>query len=263
MPAISLNQTAARQIASELKLACGRFTLGDWPRLLARCATAACLDTAVAKKNQAVRIGSKLQQTWRRYRDEGFGQSLRHDLQSTKEWAVSVPGRLKSIIERFRSMTRGQQANEVANSLLAWIIFWASAGGADLEGGLPDADLMLGIDDHRNFISHSIFLGLGAEVGLRFAAGLFDEICDRLPPGHSKAWDTSRAFLRANKHRAIVAIWAGIGAHFLKDAALLGTPKPYVWLPGSMPIDAHKALFAANSAASFLMATVPDSHPSR
>ena len=129
------------------------------------------------------------------------------------------------------------------------MIFFASAGGFDLEGGLPDQDLKFGIGKHRHIFSHSVILGFGAEFVMRYVMLFLSIIYTKLPSSHHEIWDKMHEFIQKNKNLAIGAMWMGIGAHLLKDAGLFADKiKPYAGLPGSHSMSFHKGLFATNAA---------------
>jgi hypothetical protein len=76
-----------------------------------------------------------------------------------------------------------------------------------------------------------------------------------LPNGHHSFWEKSNNYINKHKGVAVGAMWAGIGAHLLKDSGIFGHGvKPYVGLPLEMSMEAHQGLFAANGAAASIFA---------
>jgi len=154
-------------------------------------------------------------------------------------------------IDLFKNLSSKKQLDLISSAILASLIFSISAGGSDLEGGLPDQDLKLGIGFHRNIFSHSILIGIPVEIILRFSIEIFNSLYSHLPENRSDVWDKVNSFIQSNKNIAIGAMWIGIGAHLLKDSAvLLGGFKPYSGLGFSMNTAMHKTLFVTNSALS-------------
>jgi hypothetical protein len=139
--------------------------------------------------------------------------------------------------------------------IMGILIFFASAGGEDLEGGIPDSDLKLGVGLHRHFLSHSIIMGFFVEMSMRSGIEILNKSYINLPKEHHKFWDITNGYINKHKGVAIGAMWAGIGAHLLKDSGIFGYGvKPYVGIPIELPIEAHQSLFAANGAASAVFA---------
>lgn len=58
--------------------------------------------------------------------------------------------------------------------LAAFLGFYAGSGGVDGDGGIPDLDLLAGIDAHRSILTHSILAGVVAEGLLRLHTELAD-----------------------------------------------------------------------------------------
>lgn len=256
---LRLSKVVAQQIAAELSFACRQIDRRDWWHILLKSAGRASSDTVTSKCRQVRNLGRLARSTGQRYIRDGVRNSARGDAGRAKQFVAGLPSRIRTYADEFRRLTRQQQADQVVDMMLTWIIFWASAGGSDLEGGLPDIDLAFGIGNHRNVVSHTVLLGLGSEIALRLGIEVFGEIYSRLPSHHMRAWDSSYRFLQTHRRASINAMWAGIGAHFLKDANLFAeATKPYTGMPISMPMDVHQALFAANGAACEAAAFVRD-----
>ncbi len=256
---LELNKAVAQQVAEELSYACGQIDNSEWLKILYTSAWRASKEAAFSKYCQFRKLGNLFISTGKRYRRDGIYESLCNDAICVKNYAFSVPRRIKDFIDKFKQMSSSQQSDQVVDMVLTWIIFWASAGGSDLEGGLPDLDLAFGIGNHRNLFTHTILLGLGSEIALRMRVDVFCKIHSKLPTNHLRAWDSAHAFIQKHKQSSINALWAGIGAHFLKDANLFSdATKPYIGLPDSMPMGMHQMLFAANGAACEAVAFVRD-----
>jgi len=226
------------------------FITQDWLKLLGSTAALAARATAISKINTLKTVGKAVSTTVKRYSQQGVATAAQDDLNAFKQSVSNLPAQIQRSIQAFQMMSPKAQREQVSSLLLTMILFWAAAGGSDLEGGLPDTDLLLGPGFHRNVFSHTIFLGLGMEFAMRMGIAILSEIHSHLPSRHALVWDTVHDFVEKNKTLAVSAVWAGIGLHFLKDANLFAhATKPYVGLPGTHPMKVHQTLFAANGAA--------------
>lgn len=131
------------------------------------------------------------------------------------------------------------------------LIFYASAGGEDIEGRIPDSDLNLGIGFHRHFVSHSIIMGFIVEFLMKTGIEILNKSYKNLPNKHDSFWYKSNNFINKHKGVAIGAMWMGISAHLLKDSGIIGYGvKQYNGIPIELSMITHQSLFAANGAAS-------------
>ncbi|MHB8337656.1 MAG: hypothetical protein ACYDEE_09575 [Ignavibacteriaceae bacterium] len=204
------------------------------------------------KKDSLKRTSDFIKSTVKRYHKDGIIQSAQDDAKRINDFIALLPGKAKDVYLNFLKLSRGEQIEVVSVTILTVAIFFASAGGIDLEGGLPDTDIaVMGIQHHRNFISHSILIGLGVEFTGRFSLNMLEKVKNRMPIDRHPVWDSVYNFIDKHKNKAIAAMWLGISAHLLKDSGIFGVGvSPYKDLPFSMPIEAHQGLFAANGAAS-------------
>jgi hypothetical protein len=129
----------------------------------------------------------------------------------------------------------------------AFLGFYAGSGGIDGDGGIPDLDLLAGIDAHRSILTHSIIAGIVAEGLLLAITDLAGEIHDRLPLNHDKFWDQL-----AQAGAPIAAALgsgasAGIAYHLLWDSVI--EPAPYHHLPVSIPMEGHEAIMGTSGVA--------------
>lgn len=247
---LPVNTSSLQRLAYEIRYATSGFSTQDWVRIVGSCAALAAKDTAISKVNTAKAVGKALSNTVKRYSQQGVVAAAQDDLNTLKLSIYNLPVQAQRTIQTFRALSPDAQREQASSLLLTMIVFWAAAGGSDLEGGLPDTDLLLGPGLHRNAFSHTIFLGLGMEFAMRMGVAVLSEIHSHLPVRHARAWDNVHDFVEKNKTLAVSAVWAGIGLHFLKDANLFAhATKPYVGLPGTHPMGVHQALFAANGAA--------------
>jgi len=131
--------------------------------------------------------------------------------------------------------------------LAAFLGFYAGSGGVDGDGGIPDLDLLAGIDAHRSLLTHSILAGVLAEGLLLAITDLAGQINERLPLDHDPLWDKLAEAASPLTGSLTAGASAGIAYHLLWDATI--EPAPYHGLPFEMSMDAHQATMAANGAA--------------
>lgn len=249
------NRGVLNQLAAELKYVTGRINQSEWQELIMYAAFQAGLVTVKTKAVALKNLALSTYQTVRRYQRDGIPKAFNADVTRILRLLANLPQAAQQKIAEFTKLTFRQQADEVVTTALTLIIFYAVAGGGDLEGGLPDTDLQLGAGWHRNVFSHSILLGFSVEFCLRFVTAIILEYHDRLPQNHHHLWDEMKKFIEQNSDLAIGALWAGLGAHLLKDANLLGgATKPYTGLPGEHAMGVHQMLFAANGLAAEVFA---------
>jgi hypothetical protein len=101
-----------------------------------------------------------------RYRTEGFQNELSNDYYESLNYAKEVPDKLillgknvkdKAIYfnDNFIKKTKNEKIELISVGIIGILIFFAAAGGEDLEGGVPDSDLNLGVVFHRHFYRNS------------------------------------------------------------------------------------------------------------
>jgi hypothetical protein len=200
------------------------------------------------------------------YRENGFKNELRSDSKYLYSAIEGTPGKLENFSrktktqferfnEEFLKKSKEEKINLMASGLMSIFIFYASAGGKDFEGGIPDLDLELGIGYHRNIFSHSIISGFVVEFLMRAGVEILSKSHSNLPDFHHKFWDHINNFIEENQELAIGSMWAGISIHLLQDANLTeATTKPYTGIPFEMSMEAHQGLYTANGTASAIYA---------
>jgi hypothetical protein len=138
---------------------------------------------------------------------------------------------------------------EVAPKLLVLVLSSVVAsGGIDGNGGLPDSDIpLMGIGAHRSPFTHSIIIGSALEAAILLLTRIVLCTHKNLPTGHDPLWNgiarSAVEILRSAGKGASI----GIAYHLMVDAVV--QPGAYHGMPFDMPIEAHQAIFAANSAA--------------
>ena len=201
-----------------------------------------------------------------RYKKNGLRNEFRSDSNYLYNAIENTPGKIKTFgqntkirfdefNENFLKKSKEEKVKMMASGLMSILIFYASAGGEDFEGGIPDLDLELGIGYHRNIFSHSILSGFVVEFMMRAGVEILNKSYSNLPEYHHKFWDHTHGFIRSNQDLAIGSMWAGISVHLLQDANLTeATTKPYTGIPFEMSMEAHQALYTANGTASAIYA---------
>ena len=163
--------------------------------------------------------------------------------QATSDGVSGLANFLRELVAGLRSNPK-----EVAPQLLVLVVSsLLVSGGPDGDGGAPDLDLMFGIDAHRSILSHSIFMGATLEAGILSLLNLVTLVHAKLPPKHDPLWDSMRQQASAIAHAANQGASIGMAYHLFVDG--LAQPHPYTDIPGSMPIEAHQAVFVANASA--------------
>lgn len=250
-PGVNVSRSAAAQLAGDLRAACTGLSPGEWTLLVGQCLLAAAVDTGRTRARSLRDTVVAACHTGERYVRLGPRRAAGEDMARLRDGIAAAPGRVRQAWRELRALPLSGQVDEVVGLILTWAVFSATAGGADLEGGLPDTDLLIGVGAHRSVFTHTILLGLEAETAMRLALRIIDRLIDRMPASRHPVWARIAAFLGRSRDRAITAVWAGIGAHLIKDAGLLhpGATKPVTGLPFSMPMTAHQAFLAANGVA--------------
>lgn len=212
---------------------------------------------------KAFKFGKEKVQT---YRKNGFKQEWENDIAFSKKIIQDTPGQLKqygstlkekwkTFNQEFLTKTKDEKIEYVATAIMGVMIFYASAGGNDFEGGIPDTDLMLGIGFHRHLLSHSIIIGVLIEIMMRSGVEIINKAYTNLPADHHVFWDNVHHYINKHKGIAVGAMWAGISVHLLQDSGIFGHGmKPYTGIPFEMSMEAHQGLFAANGTASAIIA---------
>jgi len=197
-----------------------------------------------------------------KYCKNGFESEFKKDLEFTAKTVRNSPEKVSSFALRVKDKSLGfknefllkskeEKIEIIAAYTIGVLIYFASAGGIDHEGGLPDSDLNLGVGFHRHILSHSIVLGFVVEFTMRSGIELFNATHKNLPDFHHSFWDKSNSFINEHKGKAVGFMWLGIGTHLIKDAGVFGYGvKAYTGLPFEMSMAGHQGLFMANGVAS-------------
>lgn len=242
------------RIQREARVMLDSLSPAEWAYLLAFSASAAVIGTAYSKVAGVRQLGRSISSGARRAADEIQERGL-------SGAAVRIPGdfltatsiqraRANALFRRLSLLGVADRRALVLDVIVAGAVAYLVAGGPDVEGGLPDLDLLLGVGHHRNPFSHTILIALSVEASLRFFAAALSQLHGRLPEDHDDFWDRALSTYSHTYEAGIVGVWLGTATHLLKDA---GPPwagvKPMVGLPVTLTVAGHKALLAGNSLA--------------
>ena len=149
-----------------------------------------------------------------------------------------------------------EDPRRMAPRLIAGMIgLYAGSGGIDGDGGIPDSDLLLGIEAHRSILTHSVLPGIIVEAATHSTIELVKVIHANLPEQHDKLWDIWMMGGSELAEDLGIGVSAGLAYHLGIDATLDGGGT-YKDLPVSMPIEGHRAI--ALSGAVTEAADLPD-----
>lgn len=173
-----------------------------------------------------------------------------HTEKRSTVWAESTlkfSGNVLATVNSLIAAVRQKPAENAPKLIVATIAALVSSGGMDGDGGVPDLDLMAGIDAHRSIFTHSIIAGAAIEAGLLATAALIEQAYQYLPEDHDPLWDSIAKHKDDYVLAASQGASLGIAYHLLIDSTVdAGT---YHGLPVPMPTEAHIALTASNAVA--------------
>lgn len=210
----------------------------------------------------SIKASNVSKEKYSKYRKNGFENEFKKDIEFTARTIVNSPEKVSNFASKIKDKTivfknefllksKEEKIEIIAAYTIGVLIYFASAGGLDHEGGLPDSDLSLGVGFHRHILSHSIVLGFLVEFIMRSGIELINAINKNLPEFHHSFWDRTNKFINNNKGIAIGSMWLGIGTHLIKDSGVFGHGvKAYTGLPFEMSMAGHQGLFMANGVAS-------------
>jgi len=247
-----------KKIAYDLKYALKDLTAEELWEIFKQSSITSAKVTYNTKKQSIKQTGMFLKGTFDRYKQNGIIESAKSDAIKIVDFTLAFPDKARAVYRDFLKLKREEQIEIVIVTILTLGIFFASAGGTDLEGGIPDIDLAVGgIAHHRSFITHSILIGLGIEFTGRFSILTLERIKNRMPSDRHGIWHIVFEYIDKHKEKAIAAMWLGIGTHLIKDSGIFGGGvTPYKDLPFNIPISAHESLFAANGIASGIFSII-------
>ena len=260
-----LNESRNRRLYDDLSFALARTDLVTLQRWGGRSAGRLLTLGAHRIGGLAMLVSNLGQGAWQEItglvRASGQGAALPHLGDRT---AAAIDGSIAIGREGGRILSTTGRAlvttpKEAAPRVLAAVLgFYAGSGGVDGNGGIPDLDLLAGIDAHRALLTHSILAGVIAEGLLLSIADLAQLVYERLPLDHDPLWDALAKAGAPLTASLAAGTSAGIAYHLLIDAFI--QPAPYHGLPFSMPMEGHQALMGANGLAEGIRTTQRPNH---
>lgn len=176
-----------------------------------------------------------------------FGEHFGNRSAAAIDGVLDLAARIRNATSAMGSALFSDPKANAPGVLALALGFLAGSGGTDANGGIPDADLALGIGWHRSPFTHSIIAGIVVEGAILALADLSTVIHDKLPRQHDPFWDSLAAAKDSIAERLAQGASAGIAYHLGVDATL--QPGAYHDLPINMPMEAHQTLLAMNAAA--------------
>lgn len=191
--------------------------------------------------------GRELRDAVRAMSQGRFGTHFGERAAAAIDGTIEIGNRVKSAVSAISGALYSDPQKNVPGVLALALGFLVGSGGVDGNGGLPDSDLLLGIEWHRSPFTHSIIMGVVVEGAILALVDLTGVIHDKLPPGYDPFWDK---LLDAKESIAVQlsqGASAGIAYHLGVDATL--QPGAYHDMPFEMPMEAHQTILAMNAAA--------------
>lgn len=255
----SMGEDFYKKLAYDLKYALKDLTSEELWEIFKQSAIESGKVTYETKKKALKQTGQVLKTTFDRYKQNGIIESAKSDASKLKDFTLALPDKVQIVYNNFLKLNREEQVEIVIVTFLTLAIFFACAGGTDLEGGIPDIDLAIGgVAHHRSILTHSILIGLGIEFTGRFTILTLEKIKDRMPVDRHQVWEKVFHYINKHKDKAMAAMWLGIGAHLIKDSGIFGGGvTPYKDIPLGMPMEMHQSIFAANGVASSIFSFKP------
>ena len=240
------------RLATEARIAVASLSPAEWAQLAAFASGAAAVGTVNSKIIGIRNLGRRIFATSRLARDRAGEVGLKESIKTAPRQAVGVTNAvLNKAREGFRAFLALEpmaKRDALADVLVAGVTTYVVAGGGDLEGGLPDTDLILGVGHHRNPFSHTILIAISVEGSIRFTAAALSRLHGHLPEDHDPIWDSILDAFNRTYEAAVVGVWLGTALHLMKDVGIPGVrTKPYVMLPMSLTNAGHQALLATNA----------------
>jgi len=204
------------------------------------------------------KLGKFILSKGQEYKEKGIKDTFTNDIETAKNSIKSLPGKLNEKYQKLQALSQSEKSTLITEAVIYVFVFVLmaslTAGGPDLEGGLPDVDLNASIGLHRHPFTHSILIGFSAEIIIRIAFLSLEKIHSKLPDPHDGIWDEMHRISGNVKAAGIAGMWTGLAMHLLKDSNLLNgfqaKTKAYSSLPISVSDNTHQLLFGVNAAAS-------------
>ncbi|MBM4200987.1 MAG: hypothetical protein FJ189_06850 [Gammaproteobacteria bacterium] len=180
-------------------------------------------------------------------REGRFGTQMGDRTAAVIDGSIAIGRDGARLVGGIGTALREDPKTQAPRVLAAFLGFYAGSGGVDGDGGIPDLDLLAGIDAHRSILTHSILAGVVAEGLLLAMVDLASQVHERLPVHRDPLWDRMAELGGPLTESLASGTSAGLSYHLMWDAVL--EPAPYKDLPFSMPMEGHQTLMAANAVA--------------
>lgn len=266
----SMSQAEARKMATELRHAFGQLSADEVSGWVGRTVQTFGLVSARRVANLA---GLAINLT------EGFGDEILGLTKAILEnrTTTHIGSRLRTISTRAKNFVSDARVKatpviadlrrnptEVAPDLLVMaFVAYASSGGFDGDGGIPDSDIaLLGIEAHRSIFTHSIVAGAVIETSLYALIDFVGIAYQHLPPRQDRRWMIIHDRLQRAAVSGARGTSMGLAYHLGVDGIV--QPGAYHDLPFTMPMEGHQAVLTANAAAEGLdinKKASPNAHP--
>ena len=193
--------------------------------------------------------GNKVNSIASRVKNDGWKAAAVGELSDASRATVDFGRKVAENLSKFKELPAEVKREQLAWGLAATLAALGTAGGFDMEGGVPDLDIrVFGIGGHRSVLFHSILAGFGTEFLIRFSFGLCRRLKHHLPLEHSPLWDQFFVLSEKMESGAVAGSWFGIAVHLFRDASLFSqSTKPYSDLPFHMTMGGHQAALAGNA----------------
>lgn len=176
----------------------------------------------------------------------GYGRQYAAErADSFKNGAKSIAEGSRMTAQRIAKSLEENPKDGALAMVSALVGFYLGSGG-DGDGGVPDLDLLGGIDAHRSIFTHSIIAGAVIEALVLSLQDLTSLVYDDLPEPHHKLWDVFNDSQSIAADHFVTGASLGIATHLGVDALIDGFT-PYKDLPISLPAELHEALLGLNA----------------
>ncbi len=181
------------------------------------------------------------------HRSGSFLDHAKSRVNTAKESISSTGAAIAASAKTIQQALQSNPRDNAPALVVSTLAFLVASGGVDGDGGVPDLDLLAGIDAHRSIFTHSIISGAAIETFLLSSASFVSIAHAFLPERHDPIWDS----IAKHKDRYVLATSQGaslgVAYHLFVDSTVdIGA---YHDLPVSLPIEGHEAIAGANAAA--------------
>lgn len=251
------NINTLNQFLDELKYSLSQMKAKDLRKILLNLTLDSAKETYYNKKDILSGTAKSVNKKIRTYKTRGFKNALVDDFNRLKRFIHNFPEKYRHFINSINGLSKEQLVELIISMIFGIGIFFATSGGKDFEGGIPDLEIKVGgIGLHRSIWFHSIISGLTFEFVIRISFNMLNSVINHLPEDHHMIWDKIKDSIEKNKNLGIAALWLGIAVHLIKDTGLLvGNFQTYKDIPAGLKTEYHQAIMSANGLASTIFGT--------